>query len=365
MIHLEKISLNQLICLVILTQVGVHVLSIPYDESRNSGHDSWISILIGGIIAQIVILIIYQLGKRYPARSLPQYISAITGKRLGAVLNLLFAAYFLQSSLMVVVSYSGVLSRWVLFETPWFVLIGISVAIAAYIASSALRPIATVTQVIMLMFVICFVIILISGMGKGDFRHFLPIGSHGLVPIIKDTLPAFWAYAGYELLLYVFPFVKCRKKKEIVIAMSYANGFTTLFYVLISVIVTYNFSDNQLNSIPEPMVFILRKFNWPVFQSLDILFMSIWLSVTTVTVYVYLFLSARYVAYVRSKEIANHPLLVCILAIVIFVFGLWGSDRQFLFKFSQFHNTSTMIIIAFLPTILLLISLARGKAAEG
>jgi spore germination protein (amino acid permease) len=365
MIHLKKISINQLICLVILTQVGVSVLKVPFDEARYSGYDSWMSLLIGGVVAQAVILIIYQLGKRYADQPLPQYISAIVGKPLGSVLNFLLAAYCAQSSLMVIISYSDVINRWVLFETPWFVLIGVSTMIAAYIASSSLRSMAAITQMIMLMFLICFVIVFISGMGQGDWRHFLPVGTHGFGPIIKGALPASWLYAGYELLLYAFPFVKCRKMKEIVIAMSVANGFTTFFYVLISVIVTYNFSESQLNSIPEPMVFILRKFNWPVVQSLDILFMTIWLSVTTVTVYVYLFLSARYLAFVSGKETRKHPLLVWILAIVCFAVGLWGSDRQWIFRFSDYHNKATVIIIAIVPTFLLLASLARGKAAGG
>ncbi|MDQ1143890.1 spore germination protein (amino acid permease) [Bacillus sp. SORGH_AS 510] len=364
MIHLQKISINQLFCLVILTQVGAHVISIPYPESRHSGHDSWMSILIGGVIAQVVILFIYLLGKRYAFRPLPQYISTITGKWIGSVLNFLFAAYCAESSLMVVVSYSDVLDRWVLFNTPWFVIIGISIAVAAYIATSTLRSIATITQSIVIMYLISFVIIVISGLGKGDWRHLLPIGSHRFQNILQDSLPAFWAYAGYELLLYVFPFIKCSKKKDIIIAMSVANGFTTFFYVLMSVIVTYNFGENLLNSIPEPMVFILRKFRWPIVQSLDILFMTIWLSVTTVTVYVYLFLSARYLAFVGNKEIRNHTLLVWILAIICFVIGLWGHNRQWLFRFSNYHNTATAIMVAIVPTILFLISLARGKVAS-
>jgi O-antigen/teichoic acid export membrane protein len=93
--------------------------------------------------------------------------------------------------------------------------------------------------------------------------------------------------------------------------------------------------------------------------------MTIWLSVTTITVYVYLFLSARYLAYVGCKEIRNHPLLVWILAIVCFAVGLWGNNRQWLFRFSDYHNTATAIIIAIVPTILLLASLARGKEAGG
>lgn len=365
MIHLEKISLKHLICLIILTQVGVSVLSIPYAESRHSGYDSWMSVLLGGVIAQAAILIIYQLGKRYALRPFPQYIYSIVGKPLGSLLNLLIATYFAESSLIVVISYSDVINRWLLFTTPWFVLIGVSLAISAYIASSTLRSIATITQTIMVMFAVCFAIIFISGMGKGDFRHFLPVGSHGIGAIMRDALPAFWTYAGYEFLLYAFPYVSCRKKKDIVIAMSVANGFTTLFYILISVMVLYNFSEIQLNSIPEPMVFILRKFSWPVVQSLDILFITIWLSVTTVTVYVYLFMSARYLAFVRGKEIRKHPHIVWILAIICFCIGIWSSDRQWIFKFLDFHNMFTVVIIAILPTILLLFSLIKGKAEAG
>lgn len=364
MIHLKKISINQLICLVILTQVGVSVLSIPYAESRRAGYDSWMSILVGGIFAQIAIIVIYQLGKRYPDQSLQQYIFSILGKPLGSLMNLLFALYCAQSSIMVVTSYSDVLNRWVLFQTPFFVIVGISLIVSAYVASSTLRSIATITQSILNMFLICFVIILVSGMGKGDWRHFMPIGSHGIGSIIKDSVPAFWAYAGYELLLYVFPFVKCNKKKDIFIAMSIANGVTTLFYLLITILVMYNFSESQLNTITEPMVYILRKFRWPVVQSLDILFMTIWLSVTTVTAYVYLFLSARYFAFVRIKEIRKHSFLVWIVALICFTVGIWFSDRQSLFKFSEYHNKATMIMIALVPTIFLLISYVREKVAR-
>jgi spore germination protein (amino acid permease) len=366
MIHLEKISINQLICLVILTQIGVSVLTIPYAQIRYSGNDSWLSILIGGVIAQAVILIIYQLGKLYADRSLPQYISAIVGKPLGSVLNFLIAAYFAQNSLMVIITYSDVINSWVLFETPWFVIIGVSFTMGAYIASSTLRSMATLTQMIMLMFMICFVIVLISGIGKeSDIRHLLPIGTHGIGSLLKGAVPSFWLYSGYELILYVFPFVRTRKKKDILMAMSAANGFTTFFYVLIAVIVTSNFSENQLKSIPEPMVFILRVFNWPVVQSLDIVFMTIWLAVVMVTLYVYMFMSARYFAFIRGKEIRNHPLLVWIIAIVCFGLGLWFSDRQLQARLLDYHNIATGIIIAIVPTFLLLISLARGKVAKG
>lgn len=364
MIHLKKISLNQLICLVILTQVGVSVLSIPYAESRHAGYDSWMSILVGGILAQVVIMIIYHLGKRYPDQSLQQYIFSILGKPLGSLMNFLFALYCAESSIMVIISYADVLNRWVLFQTPFSVIVVISLIVTAYIASSTLRSIATITQSILTMFLISFVIILVSGMGKGDWRNFLPIGTHGIGAIIKDAIPAFWAYAGYELLLYAFPFVKCNKKKDIFIAMSFANGLTTLFYLLITIIVTYNFSESQLNTFTEPMVFILRKFRWPVVQSLDILFMTFWLSVTTVTAYIYLFLSARYFAFVRRKEIHKHPLIVWIIAILCFTVAIWFSDRQSISKFSAYHNKATMIMIALVPTILLLISYVREKVAR-
>jgi spore germination protein (amino acid permease) len=366
MIQLEKISIGDLVCLVILTQIGAHILSIPHDESKHSGYDSWLSLLLGGLIAQGIILIIYQLGKRYADRPLPSYIFEITGKPLGAILNFLIAAFCVENSLIVIVSYADVLNRWILYETPWIVLIGVSCMIAAYIASANLRSMANVTKLVMIMFLIGLVIIFVSGLGRGDFRNLLPVGSHGIGSIIKDSIPTLWAYSGFELLLYVFPFVSYHKKKDIFIAMSAANGFTTMIYVLIAVIVTYNFNESQLKVIPEPMVYILRKFNWPVVQSLDIVFMSIWLSVTTVTVFVYLFLGSRYLAFVTGKEIRKHSFLVWMFAIVCFVVGIWGSDKQWLFLFSNFHNNyATWFIIAIVPTILLLATIVRKKVATG
>ncbi|UPM53979.1 GerAB/ArcD/ProY family transporter [Gottfriedia acidiceleris] len=365
MIHLKKISINQLICLVITTQIGAHVLSIPYAESRHTGHDAWMSVLVGGVFAQVVILVVYRLGKRYPTFTFQQYVYQIVGRPIGVIVNLLFALYCAESSVMVAVSYADILHRWVLYETPWIVLVGFSFLMAAYTASSSLRSMSTVSQSVLTLFVICAAIILISGMGKGSWLNILPIGSHGIIAVLKDSIPSFWAYAGYELLLYVFPFVQCKKKIEILFAMSFANGITTFFYVLTTLIVTYNFSETQMNTITEPIVFILRKFRWPVVQSLDIVFMTIWLSVTTATVFLYLFLSARYVANLRKKEIDRHSLLVWLIAIICFAISCFGADRQRIFRYADVHNIISVIMIVMLPTVFLFGSILREKVAKG
>lgn len=359
--RINKINLKQLFCLVILTQVGVHILAMPYDESRHSGHDSWISVLLGGVYAQLGILIVFFLGKKYGSRSLPQYVSSIVGKPLGSVINVLFSLYCAESSLVVVIGYSDVLSRWMLYNTPWFVITGVMFAVTAYIASSSLQSLSTVSETLMLIFLACFAIVFISGTGKGDLRHFLPIFEHKLSSILMDSIPGFWVYAGYELLLFVLPYVECRKKNHILLTVSAANGFTTFFYVLISIIVTYSFSENQLNSVLEPMIFILRQFAWPVVQSLDILFLAMWLLVTLATVYVYLFLSARYLANVGTQEFRKHSLLVWLIAIICFGVAQWGSNRRWLLSFSDYHNKATIFVIVVIPAMLLLVSKIRGR----
>ncbi|MFF2875314.1 GerAB/ArcD/ProY family transporter [Gottfriedia sp. NPDC057991] len=365
MIHLKKISINQLICLVITTQIGAHVLSIPYTESRHTGHDSWMPVLAGGVFAQVVILVIYQLGKRYPTYTFQQYLYQIVGRPIGVIINILLALFCTQNCIIVVISFADILHRWVLYETPWIVIVGFSFAIAAYTASSSLRSLSTVSQSVITVLVICTVIIIISGMGKGSWLHFLPIGTHGIVAVLKDSIPIFWAYTGFELLLYVFPFVQCKKKIDIFFAMSLANSLTTFFYLLVCVIATYNFSENQLDTITEPIVFILRKFRWPVVQSLDIVFITMWLLITTATVYMYLFLSARYMASIRKKEINRHSLLVWLLAGLGFVVSCFFVDRQRMFRYSEVHNVLSFIMIVVLPTALLLGSILREKVAKG
>ncbi|WP_257144007.1 GerAB/ArcD/ProY family transporter [Bacillus sp. AFS002410] len=290
MIQVKKISTNQLLCLIAMNQIGVHVLSIPYEQSKYSGYDSWIAVLLGGVYAQLIILIIYALGKRYPNEPIQQYICKIVGKPLGKLLIILFSLYFIESLLTEAVTYADVISRWVLFETPWSAILGLFFLVSVYAASCSFRTISTVTQLILVMFVFCALIIIVCGVGKGTFLHFLPIGSHGIGAIVKDSRPSFLTYAGYDVLLYAFPFVVCQKKKEILVASSIANLITTIFYVMLAIIVTYNFSENQLKTISEPMIFILRKFSMPVLHNIDIVFITIWISVVLATVFIYLFI---------------------------------------------------------------------------
>ncbi|MEE6450521.1 GerAB/ArcD/ProY family transporter [Gottfriedia acidiceleris] len=361
MIHFKKISTNQLVYLIALNQIGVHVLTIPYSQSKYSGYDSWMSVLLGGIYAQLLIFVTYGVCKRFPNESIGQFIRKIIGKPVGKFLLFLLAIYCAESSLSVAVAYCDVLNRWVLFETPWSVTLGLIFLIAVYAATSSFRSIATISQTIFVMFGICTFIILVSAIGQGTFRHFLPIGAHGIGSIAKDSLSSFQAFAGFELLLYAFPFVACQKKKEILISSSIANGITTVFYVTITIIVTYNFSENQLHMISEPMVFILRKFRMPVMQSLDILFMTIWLSVALSTVFIYLFLSAKYVACVFRNESKNHTWLVWIIGALSYIIGLFEENRENQFKFIDYHHATTVLFVSIMPIFLYVFILFREK----
>ncbi|MFF2876135.1 GerAB/ArcD/ProY family transporter [Gottfriedia sp. NPDC057991] len=361
MIQLKKITLNQLVCLLVMNQVGAYVLSVAYVGSKHSGSDSWIVILLDGLFVQMMIFIIYLLAKRYPDQSLPQYIFLIVGKPLGSLFNLLFGLYFMFVSLMVVVSYSDILSRWVLIETPWFVLVGMILLISAYAATTPLRSIATTTQVIAGLFLVCVVIIFISGFGKGEWDYFLPIGRHGIQGIMEDAYQVLWAFAGYELLFHLFPYVKRKKESHILVAATLTNAITTSFYLMIILIVNYNFSEKKLATVSEPIVYILRKFSWAIVQSLDIVFMTIWLAVIVSTVYLNLYMSARHLSFLRKKEIPKYRLFVWIATIVSFTGGVLVDDRQILFKLTTIQNRNSAIFIVIVPILLFIISSIRKR----
>ncbi|MFZ0369154.1 MAG: GerAB/ArcD/ProY family transporter, partial [Halobacillus sp.] len=61
-----KLSRRQYFFMIVQTEIGVGILSLPYDLHSAAKQDGWISLLIGGVLLQIVLLVIWLLAKRFP-----------------------------------------------------------------------------------------------------------------------------------------------------------------------------------------------------------------------------------------------------------------------------------------------------------
>ncbi|QHW33675.1 endospore germination permease [Paenibacillus rhizovicinus] len=356
----EVITGRQLFTLIFMSQIGLEVLSLPHVEASIAGHDTWLAILLSGLAAQAGIMLLWWLGSRYPARNFFAYSATIVGRPLGAFVNLLYGCYYTLSGYVLIMLYIDILNRWIFILTPRWVLVLMMVIICGYAATSSLRKLANITQSFMILPLIGFLLIVFSGVYGIDARNLLPILPGGWNPVVKGAYTAFTAYVGYDLLMYAYPYVQTKSKKRLLAAMTLANACTMVYYVAVCLICSMSFSLKQLTLIPEPIVYVLKNYRLAVVQSIDILFLTFYVSIIGSTVFVYFFMAAKAFMHLRGRGLGNQMMWIWLIAGACFIGGFFLKKRSALLGLANIQDQLSIIMVVALPVILLVISGLRG-----
>src|SRR5699024_5490375 len=123
MISKTEISSFQLVFLLIHAQIGVGVITLPYDIFVKAGSDEWISVLITGIIVQIFIFIYGYLLRRFPDYSLFDICIHVLGKFVGRIFILLLILSYLSVTTLIMARFSYFLKTWMMPMTPKWILL--------------------------------------------------------------------------------------------------------------------------------------------------------------------------------------------------------------------------------------------------
>lgn len=99
----STITQGQLFFLIIKFEIGVVILSLPYQMHLSSKGGAWISVIIGGILIQLIILMCWLLLRRFPS-SFHQILTRITGSWMGKILTVAYIMYYLLMGTSVLVS---------------------------------------------------------------------------------------------------------------------------------------------------------------------------------------------------------------------------------------------------------------------
>lgn len=365
MIKEESITGRQLFTLVVMAQLGTEVLSLPHVEAEVAGHDTWIAVLLSGLLAQAGILLIWWLGSRYPDRNLYAYVSTIAGKFVGICINVAFGVYYAFSGFLLTTNYADVLKRWMFVLSPWWILLLMLLIVCGYAATSTLRNLAFISQTMIIVPIIGFLLIVLSGIYGFDAKNLLPILSGGWNPVMKGVYVAFSSYLGYDLLLYAYPYVRSQSKKKLLLSMSIANAIAIVFYVAVCLVCSTMFSLRQLTYIPEPIVFILKNYQLEIIQSLDILFLVFYACVIASTIYVYFFLSSKAFMHLRKDGWGKQQVWVWLMVAVCFAGGFFLTKRNDITQFAAVQEQVAVCMIVVIPVMLLIVSGLKSTRRSG
>ncbi|MBW8349555.1 spore germination protein [Bacillus sp. IITD106] len=357
----QQISQYQLILVLIHTQIGVGIVSLPYDMFKKAGGDGWISVLLTGVLLQIMILLIWALMSRFPTQHFFKALQTMFGTFIGKVFTLLYCSYYLFVAGMVLAKYGYVIKVWMLPLTPrWLVLLLMTLT-AIYIVKEDLKILARFFFLASITLIV-FVSLSAYSLKFANVTYILPIGNNGALPILNGIRAGFPSFQGYELLMVLYPFVQA-DRKGVLKAATIANLFVTFFYTFIVLACLLFFSPKELKFIPEPVLYLIKSFSFKIIERPDLIFTSMWIVLVATTLISLLFVSSIGLSFMfNAKSHKNFAYITSLAAFSIALIPEGKFDIIFVGNIDQ----KLILFFAFLfPILFLLFSFIFKKKERG
>lgn len=268
-----SITSKQLMTIIISSQIGLGILTFPSDIAKITGHDSWISVILGGMIFMILTALMVLLLKHYGSKSIIQINKDLFGNLWGNLVNIIFLLFFGISAINGVRLYCEFIKLTVLTNTPSLLLTCFIMLPIFYTAWNGLKSFARFSAINYIGLTLTLILIALI-FKQFNFSFLEPVGSSGISSISQGTFSTVYALLGPELVGILFPYVS--DKKKVLKYTFFANLITTSFYVIVVISTTSLFGENMLQELVIPLIKLSRTYYAPIFERIDLFYFALW-----------------------------------------------------------------------------------------
>ncbi|WP_079529197.1 GerAB/ArcD/ProY family transporter [Halobacillus hunanensis] len=354
------ISRRQFFFIIVQTEIGVGVLSMPYDLHGIAKQDGWISLLITAFSLLIILFLLWMLAKRHPSLNFFQILERVFSKWPGKFIIVAYIIYFTSVSVLIVLLFGRMLSLWVLPSTPFWVLSILMVSVCLYLTASGLKIIARLyTSLSLFLFILIF--LMVFCFSELEILYILPVAQSGWINIVKGANEGLLSYFGFIVTLVIYTYVEGKPKDKFK-TVFWAHCFVTCFYLFVVLVSFTFFSTKEIALVQEPVLYMLKSFQFPIIARIDLFFLSIWVVSVATSFATYLFMTGMGLQTVFQKQ---SSILVTLAAISIFIISIFfGFESE---RLELLGNVVVFLGYAFgifIPIFTLCISALRFKAKK-
>jgi spore germination protein (amino acid permease) len=357
----QTITHRQLYFIIIQTQIGVGILSLPYSLFQTAKIDGWMSLLIAGILIQFSLLAIWKLCERFPNITLFEFQPKILGKYLGFLFNVIYTLHFMFISVLILILYNSTVSKWILFETPRWVVILIMAGTGSYFISSSPREIARFFTLVSPLLLILLIFI-IYGYSDVHPLYILPVGEMGIKTILKSSKDAVIALLGYDSALIFMAYTEGSSSKKLKV-ISFASLCVTILYAFVTFTVYMYFNPIEIIIVPEPVLYMLKAFSFSIIERTDLIFLSVWMISVATSFISYMFLTSKGIQTLFKKK--DNKKIAPILAVICTIIAVVPNDKLEISTWNKYISLTSLLLSAIFPVVLLIIAVVRKKAEKG
>lgn len=357
-----KISDRQSIFLLLNVVGATAIIFLPGLTAARAGRDSWLAALVATVSGLYIAFLIFALGRLFPGRTIIQYLETLLGGFFGRAVGLYYLLFFLIADGIIVRELGELLATSIMPRTPQVVFSILMVAVCAYGVNQGLEVIARVMELTYPFILFLFALVLILVSGHMDFSRLFPVLEHGVRPLLRASLdPIVWRGEIIVLAMFLPSLARPGRGMRNAAIAVLGMGFILSLDAVVNTAV-FGPSTGRLN---YPTLELVRLAGiGQFFTRLDAVWIIIWLFGMFGKVGLFHYVTVTGTAqFLRLKN--SSPVLVP-LSILLIALSL-----------EQFENSVQMIsfitgpfvvyalsVELFIPTVLLLIALFRGKGGR-
>ncbi|QFT89669.1 Spore germination protein B2 [Bacillus sp. THAF10] len=288
----EKLHPFQIAILIYMIQSGVTLFSVPRLAAEAFGTNGWLGILPISLIVTIIILVIGLIFKWGKGQSIFTILEGVVPRWILTPLYLLIACNFTILAILVTKKYILLLKMLFFQDTPSLVFIFMFFILSYLLLSGDIYQIGKAT-VILFFFTIWTMLLLTAHLTEFSFVRMTSFFFQGDKDLLKGGLNIFSAFLGFELSLFLFPYVEKPYTKALLIG----NGITTFIYLSVSFVCFGFFSFEYIVKDLYPVITLIEYVKFPFIERVENLIFSLFALKVLITVVMYLW---------AGKELIQH-----------------------------------------------------------
>ncbi|MGC5325301.1 GerAB/ArcD/ProY family transporter [Brevibacillus sp. SYSU BS000544] len=327
-------------------QVGVGVLGFQRYIVKESGHDAWISVIIGGLLAHLTLWVMIKTLQRYPSSDLFGIHADVYGKRLGGIVSLVFIIYFMLSALIVLRSYIEIVQTWLFPEVSTWTFALVFLFLVFYTVNGGIRVIAGYTFITVLL-AIWLLVGMIFPLQYAKWIYLFPMFSSGLKELVSGALAMALTMSGFEIIYVLFPFVQ--NKERIGYHSQLALSFTNLLYLILMLVSLVFFSHDQLMKTIWASLSMEKMVRFSFLERFEFIAVSIWLFVIMPNLMLFMWSTVRGI-----KRLVGWNQRKTLVVIMLIIFGacLLADTRQEINMINTYFSKISLIVTFAYPFFL-------------
>ncbi|MGN7356290.1 GerAB/ArcD/ProY family transporter [Paenibacillus sp. SAF-054] len=356
-----KITSTQFAIMMYMYILGTAAIIQPHTIAMIAKSDEWFSMILSIFIQLGFAWLYMKLALKYPDETVMEYSQRILGKKAGWLVGLVYLLFFLILDAFILRNISGFFSSVILPRTPLDVISIVFMLPVVYGVFLGLGVIGRMTEILLPIAVIVFILSSMLLIPKVELSNLLPIFPEGVMPAIKGVYPiiGFPTMDSIVVLMLVRFIVDKEKTRTYFYIASAAAPFTL---VLISLYTIAVLGIDETMRATYPVYDLAKEIRVErIFERVEALVGIIWMSTTFVKItlcFYALTISALELFKLTAYKYSIIPFLFLLLPMSKWVFDNPAEMEYFLgFVYTMFAFIPALLI----PLILLLVSKLQTK----